>query len=522
MAAAALLDGARDFALNGGSRRWLAASAAVVAILLTVAISRFGHNNSPSMGYLFTDLEPAAAKAITERLAQSNVPFTLSADGSAVLAPVERLAGLRMELAGAELAGPVGYGVLDAESPLGLSDQRARINMVRAIEGELARSIATIDAVLKARVHLALPERALFVREPRPATASVTVRTRSRLSTATVHAIRALVAGAVPGLAAERVSVVDQNGRLLSGTGGDAAALDDRQTALETRLREEVEALVERATGSGRVRVQVAADLSRASRRDESERFDPDGNVVARSTTMETLGDSREGEAAQAASVATQLPDRTAAPAAAGDLRTSANRETSEETQFNSSRTASTVMEDAGRLTRLSVSVLVDPKTAAGRTLAPADVAQLRRLVQTAVGFDADRGDQVTIELMPLVPAITSDGTESTEAASGAIPQWAIGVAAALLLLLAALAALFWRRRTAQRKAEPVAINGEIVLREMASSPDNAAVAIAAEQQRLPAPSPRAALDELLQQVSSAISANPDSAAAALRRMMTA
>lgn len=506
-------------------RRW--ALPAFVALLIAGGIAAFAGGREPAMGYLFTDLDPAAAKTVTDRLTQAGVPWQVSPDGSAIMAPVGRLASLRMELAGQDVSGPIGYAVLDAETPLGLSDQRARINQVRAIEGELARSIATLTQVEAARVHIVMPERTLFQRDERPATAAVTLRTRGLLPQSAVTAIRTLVAASVPALSPDRVSVVDQHGRLLSGAAGGAGALDERQAMLEARLRQDVEALIERATGPGRVRVQVAAELSRASRREESERFDPEGQVVARQTTVESSGDSREGETAQAATVATQLPERAGQPAATGstDVRTSVNREVSEETEFNSSRTATLVAEDAGRLARVTVSVLVDPKTAAGRTLTPADLQRFQRLVETAVGFDARRGDRVAIEMMPLV---APDALPADIAEQPAIPAWtwiAGGLALLALLALLGVAGFMMLRRRRQPRALPAAPNATLLPEDEAAAATPDAPALEADAaptaRALPAP-PRLDALPLAEPLAAAVAADPAGAAGVIRRLMAA
>ena len=171
------------------------------------------------MGYLYTDLDPSAAKAVTDKLSAQGVPFQLSPDGSSVMAPANKLAELRMGMASEQLGGKVGYEVLDAEQPFGISSSRAKLNETRAIEGELAKSVESLERVSRARVHLVMPERAMFETERRKASASVTVTTTGRLEPESVQAIRHLVASAVPGLTPDGVAVVDQSGALLARAG---------------------------------------------------------------------------------------------------------------------------------------------------------------------------------------------------------------------------------------------------------------------------------------------------------------
>ena len=143
----------------------------------------------------------------------------MSADGTAIMAPQDKLAELRMAMAGEQLGGKIGYEVLDEEQPFGVSSSRAKLNETRAIEGELVKSIQSLDQISAARVHLVMPERAIFASEERPASASVTVKTRGRLPSETVNAIRYLVSSAVPDLSPDSVSIVDQSGALLARAG---------------------------------------------------------------------------------------------------------------------------------------------------------------------------------------------------------------------------------------------------------------------------------------------------------------
>ncbi|RYY35426.1 MAG: flagellar M-ring protein FliF, partial [Sphingomonadales bacterium] len=247
--------GAKRLIIMGG------VAALIMAALAMVALR--GENST--MGFLYTDLDPSAAAAISEKLKAQNVPFELSADGTAVMAPVDKLAELRMAMAGEKLGGKIGYEVLDEEQPFGVSASRAKMNETRAIEGELVRSIQSLDAVSGARVHIVMPERAMFAAEARPATASVTVKTKGRLPAETIQAIRYLVSSAVPELSPESVSIVDQSGALLARAGEQGAAgggsVDERQSQIEAKMREEIIALLEPIVGQGKVRAEVAAQI---------------------------------------------------------------------------------------------------------------------------------------------------------------------------------------------------------------------------------------------------------------------
>ncbi len=385
-----------------------------VGLALLVALTMIAMRPAGDMAYLYTDLDPAGAQAIIDKLKSQNVDFRLSADGTAVMAPQERIAELRMSLSGEQIGGRIGYEVLDAEQPFGMSASREKMNETRAIEGELARSIATLEAVSAARVHIVMPDKALFAREERKASAAVTLKTRSRLSGENIEAIRSLVAAAVPELTPDAVSIVDARGRLLAragqGGGAGSAEVDERQLEVEGRLRSEIETLLEPIMGEGRVRAEVYAEIDREQRREEARMFDPDKQVIARQITVESGNQSQENQASDGAvTVANQLPTGDpAAGSAPGDQSQSRSNENSEDTTYDNSRTDSVTMRAPGAIKRLSVAVMIDP----GAKKLPADQLQkMQRIVENAVGFDAERGDTVLVEAMPFTAAAEEEGT---------------------------------------------------------------------------------------------------------------
>ncbi len=399
-----------------GLRRALMMGGIALALLAGLGWMAF-RTPTPTMGYLFTDLDPAAAQSITEKLTGQGVPFQLSADGSAVMAPVDRLAELRMSLASEQLGGKIGYEVLDEEEPFGVSSSRAKLNETRAIEGELSKSIESIDRVSRARVHVVMSERALFETERRKATAAVTVKTSGSLSPETVDAIRYLVSSAVADLSPEDVSIVDQNGALLARSGEGSAGsgagnLDERKTQIEARLRDEIETMIEPIVGRGKVRAQVAAELSRDQVRKESEVFDPDTQVVAHTVTVESNDQNDENAAAaRGVSVGAQLPDAQGqANGTGGDSRRSARNETSEDTTYQNSRTTTVSTSTPGQVSRLTVAVMVDGGKGG---LPQGEIQRLQRLVENAVGFNAERGDSVVVENMAFTAPAAFDEAEA-------------------------------------------------------------------------------------------------------------
>lgn len=399
-----------------GPRRLALMGGIAVALLVGLAALAF-RTGSPTMGYLFTDLDPSAAQAISEKLQSENVPFRISADGTAVMAPVDKLPELRMSMASQRLGGKIGYEVLDEEQPFGVSASRAKLNETRAIEGELARSIESVQSVSKARVHIVMPERELFAAEGRKATAAVTVKTIGRLPAETVQAIRYLVASSVPELSPESVSIIDQTGALLAraGEAGGAGAsdADERQLQVEARLRSEIESMLEPIVGAGKVRAEVSAVVDRDQVREEASVIDPDKQAIQHQVTVESTDQSGENQAGpQQTSVAAQLPEGTgAAGATPGDTRTSAKKENSEDTTYDNSRTNTVTLRSPGKLARLTVAVMVD---GGPRGLPAAQIQRLQRLVENAVGFDAERGDSVVVENIPFTAAAEAAAAENS------------------------------------------------------------------------------------------------------------
>ena len=374
-----------------------------VALALLAALAFVATRGSKSeMGFLYTDLDPSAAATITEKLKAQNIEYTLSADGTSIMAPQEKLAELRMSLAGEKLGGKIGYEVLDEEQPFGVSASRAKMNETRAIEGELAKSIQTIQDVSAARVHIVMPERAMFANESRKATAAVTVKTKGHIGSETISAIRYLVSSSVPELSPDAVSVVDQTGALLARAGDPSSAgagdADERQAAVEGKLRQEVESLLEPIVGQGKVRAEVSAQIDRDQTREEATVFDPDKQVVSHEVSVETGDQNRENDAGPGTvSVANQLPETQAQPATPGASRQSASNQTSEDKTYDNSSTKTVTLRAPGKVTRLSVAVMVD---GGPKGLPPAQIQRLQRLVENAVGADVQRGDSVVVESM--------------------------------------------------------------------------------------------------------------------------
>ncbi len=380
---------------------------------------------APQMTTLFSDLSIEDSSAIIKELERQGIPYEMRNDGALVLVPKEQVTRLRMKLAegGLPKGGGVGYELFDKSDTLGATSFVQNINRLRALEGELARTIRSIDRVQAARVHLVLPERPLFSRDKAEPSASIVLRVRGALEPQQVRAIRHLVASAVNGLKPQRVSVVDEAGRLLADgsaeeAGGLGVQAEERKLNFERRLREQVESIVTSVVGPGRARVQLTAefDLNRITQ--TSDRFDPEGRVIRSSQTREEVSgaDGREGQV----SVANELPGAQARPGESAEKREQ-NRKTEEIVNYEISRTTKTEVIEAGRINRISVAVVVDgiySKNDKGElTYQPRSKEEIDRiaaLVRTAIGFDSKRGDQVEVVNLRLAETPSNPINEPT------------------------------------------------------------------------------------------------------------
>ncbi len=241
---------------------------------------------APDYSLLYGGLQPEDSAAIVSKLEASNVPFDLKLDGSEIYVPKDQVARMRLGMAedGLPNGGSVGYEIFDNSDTFGTTSFVQNLNRVRALEGELARTIRAIATISAARVHLVLPKREIFSREKQIASASIVLKLKGpgRLKEAQVDSIQHLVAAAVPSLAPSRISIVDDRGNLLArGDGKEFAgqnggsANDFKKNQYEAKLKDQIEGLLERSLGTGNVRAQVSAVMDFDSKTTKSETYDP-------------------------------------------------------------------------------------------------------------------------------------------------------------------------------------------------------------------------------------------------------
>ncbi|WP_420414111.1 flagellar basal-body MS-ring/collar protein FliF [Roseibium sp.] len=402
------MNGLIEFIKTLGPAR-IAAMGAVAAILVGVFAFIIFRVTAPQMTTLYNELTLEDSAAIVTQLESQGVQFKLAREGSSILVPQEQVARLRMQLAaeGLPTGGSIGYEIFDRSDTLGATSFVQNINHLRAMEGELSRTIGSLDRIRSARVHLVIPERQLFQRDRRPPSASIVLNVRGGLGPGEIRAVQHLVATAVDGLDPDKVSIVDESGRLLaSGAGSDdegmvSARLQERTTAIESRLRNQVEEILNSIVGPGRARVRVNADIDFNRRTETTETFDPEGQVVRSTQSKEeaTASTRKDGQV----TVGNELPNADDnAGANGGEQDTSSLTE--EIVNYEISKSTLTEVVEAGKITRLSVAVLVDgtylPDENGNSVYTPREQDALDRiavLVRSAVGYDESRGDVVEV-----------------------------------------------------------------------------------------------------------------------------
>ena len=406
------------------------AAMVVVAVMLlgffAFIMFRF---SSPQLAPLYSELSFDDSASIVNELQTKNIEYKLRSEGSTILVARDQITQIRMTLAGSGLPnrGQVGYEIFDKQNTLGATSFVQNINQVRALEGELARTITSLARIKTARVHLVLPERELFQRERKDPTASIILNVRGELSASEIRAIQHLTSSSIEGLTPNRVSIVDVAGRLLaSGAGNEndvsavAGEMAERTLGIENLMRTRIEEMLSSVLGSGRARVQVSAEINLNRSTKTSETFDPESQVVRSSQIRELANEAKGPGLSGAVSVANELPGG-AADNGNNDGGTSENSKTTEEvTNYEISKITQTEVNEAGSIKRLSVAVVIDGRyvnnadgAATYEVRTEEEIKKITSLIQSAVGFDATRGDKVEVVNMQFAqrPELTNLGT---------------------------------------------------------------------------------------------------------------
>ena len=455
-------------------------AAAVAAGVAVVLWSR-----GPSYSMLYANLAAEDQAPITQALDAATIPYRFDAGSNAIMVPSERLSEARLKLAGQGLAdGDDSFAMMTKDPGLGVSQFVESARYQHAMETELAHTIASLRPVDGARVHLAVPRQSAFVRDQRDGSASVFVQLKPgrRLEQEQVQAIVNLVASSVPDLRSNQVTVVDQQGHLLTTPqGSDDSSLREQRFQVVQRLEDDyerrIESIVTPIVGSGRVRAQVVAQVDSATTEQATEDYKPGSQIVRSEQTSQTSSrdSSQNGgvpgalsnqppasgvaqppppnkpAATTAISAAPQAQTQAAADAAASSGPENLSTQSTRNYEIN--RTVAYTRQPAGQLKRLTVAVVVDDmpvigkdgKPAKGRPLTEAELAHITTLVKDAVGFDQARGDSVNV-----VNAAFSSDAAPTDTTLEKVPLWETPLfrdmaklgAGVIVLLVLALAVL--------------------------------------------------------------------------------
>ena len=372
----------------------------------------------PTYNLLYGDLSGEDAAAVTQTLTGAGIPYRLENGTGAISVPAEKINDARLLLAGQGLPQQGGFASMAKDPGFGVSQFMEGARYQHALESELARTIASLQQVSGARVHIATPRNSSFVRDRIPASASVFLQLRPgrTLATEQVTAIVNLVASSVPELQASQVTVVDQSGRLLSSPQGrDDFAIRDQQLEFARQMEEgyaqRIEALISPLVGPGRVRAQVSAQFDLSASEEAREQYRPDSQVVRSEQLSEET--SRSGSTGGVPGALTNQPPAAGVALPPGvqpgtPAATAANADGNSSKQstrnFEIDRTVAYTRQPAGKLQRLSVAVLIDNLRVVGKDgkivetpLSKDQVERITALVKDAVGFDEKRGDSVNV-----------------------------------------------------------------------------------------------------------------------------
>lgn len=456
-----------------------------VVLLLVLGLGFFGafRLRGPSYAVLFSSLPPDEANAVIQKLDAEKIPHRLADNGGTILIPEEDVPEQRVELAGQNIVrgGGTGWELFDRTN-LGMTDFQEKVAKQRAIEGELERTISGLSEVQSARVNIASPEASLYTTTQQPTTASVAIATKPgmQLDAAQVRGITQLVAGAVEGLKPENVTLVDQNGTILrpsplAATSADGTPGDDAESALrltqdqlvakekyESDLQENLQGLLDKTLGPNHAAVRVASDMNFDANSTETKQFAPQGTV--RSSQAERENYSGNGTPPRTpggvpGTTTNVVPTYQGTQQQQGNSRYTHTKNT---TNYEITETDGKHVDAPGKLTRLSVAVLVNvPATApvganAPYTVAAADVQKIRNVVAAAAGIDPARGDQISVEAIPFAPAAPiAGGYGATQTSVLGIPVVPALVVLAILAMIGTGAAFaLVRRRTFRPSAE--------------------------------------------------------------------
>ena len=371
------------------------------------------------MSLLYSDLSPGDAGAVGAKLDALKIPFEVNPEGTTIRVAQDEVGRARMALAqeGLPSGGSFGYHeIFDQNQSFGTTSFMENLNQVRALEGELSRTVGSLAPVKSARIHLVLPKRELFSHDQQQATASVVLALRpgASLSREQISAVQHLIASSVPQLKPGEVSIVDDRGNLLArpeDSDSDAAQAsnqDELRRSYEARLTHQIEAIVGRTVGGGKVRATVTADMDFDKISTNQETFDPDQQVVRSTQTVDEKNDSKDNSKDSTVSVSNNVPAAKTADGGSGSSSQTKGARTEETTNYEIGKTTRTQIRQGGEIRKLSIAVLVDgsyqtdaeAKTSTYVPRTQEEMTQIEAIVKSAAGFDEKRGDAIHVANM--------------------------------------------------------------------------------------------------------------------------
>ncbi|MBI4774900.1 MAG: flagellar M-ring protein FliF [Deltaproteobacteria bacterium] len=390
----------------------------ILALVVAGLIAIILWGNKIDYRPLYADLNPQDANAIVEALKSKKIPYRLDANGTAISVPVEQYGDARLFLAGEGMpsGGSLGYELFD-KAKLGMSEFLQKVNLRRALEGELAKTISHIEEIRLARVHLVIPERALFADEQQPATASVvlTMAKNAVLTQGQIKGIVNLVSRSIEGLSPQNVSIVDNSGNTLyggveiDGAGMLSQTQHELKSRIESALQRKVTKILEQTIGKNKVVVQVDADVNFTETKQTKEIYDPEQSAVR---SEQRQNEESMGGGMSPAGVPGVKPNVEGQVNESGAVGQNVHRKSGETINYEITKVVQDSFEPGGDIQKLSLAVLVDgaytketDQTGAEKPTyvprSPEEMAKYKTIVQNAIGYDEVRGDSVEVVNLP-------------------------------------------------------------------------------------------------------------------------
>ena len=436
---------------NLGVVRLAALGGTILAVIIFFAFMATKMSSGP-LALLYSGLDPSDGGSIVSQLDTMKIPYEVSANGTSIKVPTDQVGKLRMSMAqqGLPRGGSIGYEIFDQKDGFSTTSFVQNINQLRALEGELARTISTVNTVQSARVHLVLPKRELFSQTDQKASASVFLKVRggSTLAKEQVAAIRQLIAAAVPSLETDKISIVDDKGNLLAkamdrnSAEGEANTQEEMRQKFEKAQIEKIEDLLSRSLGYGKARAEVSVEMDFDKVTTSSEIYDPEGQVVRSQLTKSEEGKSTENNSS--VSTASNLPGGQSS----GGGTNNASNNTEEQVNYEINKTVRSHVRESGSIKKQSVAVLVDGVYEAGadgkqvyKPRSKEELEQIKTLVRSAVNVDATRGDSVEVVNMQFTSA-TDGQTAGAEGLMAFMSPEMLRLAESVIMALLGLLAI--------------------------------------------------------------------------------